>query len=60
MDVEGLEVVEGSREEAMTEAMIAAAILRGGVIEAGIGVEHEGIHHIRSTEILENGVGLIL
>ena len=57
MDAEGLEAVAGSREEALTEAMIAAVILPGGVIEAGTGVEHEDIRHIRSTEVIEEGLG---
>lgn len=58
VDAEDLEAVEGSREEeAMTEALIAAVILLGGVIEAVIGAEHEGIRHIKSTEILKNGLG---
>lgn len=55
--VEGREVVAGSREEAMTEAMIAAVILLGGVIEAGTGVEHEDTRHIKSAEIIEDGLG---
>lgn len=57
VDVERLEAVAGSREEAMTEAMIAAVILPGGVIEAGTGAEHEGIRHIKSTEVIEDGLG---
>ena len=42
------EAVEDSREEAMTEAMIAAVILPGEVIEAVIGAEHVDIRHIKS------------
>lgn len=57
MDVEDLEVVAGSREEAMTEAMIAAVIPLGGVIEAVTGVEHEDTRHIKSTKMLENRLG---
>ena len=57
MVVEGLEVAEGSREEAMTEAMIVVVILLGGVIAAVTGVEHGDIRHIKSAEILEDGLG---
>lgn len=57
MDAQGLEAVAGSREEAMTEAMIAAAILPEGVIEAGTGAELEDIRHIKSTEVTEEGLG---
>lgn len=53
----GLEVVEASREEATIEAMIAAVILLGEVIEADTGVEHGDIRHIESTEIVAIGLG---
>ena len=57
MDVEGLEVVAGFREEAMTEAMIAAVILLGVVIEADTGAEYEDMRRIESNEIIEDELG---
>ena len=51
---EYLEAVEGSQEEATTEAMIAAAILPGGVIEVATEVEPEGIRLIEKLQGARN------
>jgi hypothetical protein len=62
VDVEGaehLEDVEDSREEVMTEALIAAVILLGEAIEAATGAEHEGIRHIKSFEVIKLGCTVI-
>ncbi len=56
---EDLEAVEDSREGVTTEAMTAAIILLGGGIEAATGAEHEDIHHIRSSGVIDNGLVLI-
>lgn len=58
VDVEPLEDVEDSREEVMTEAMTAAAILLEEAIEAATEAEHEGIRRIKSFEVTKPGCTL--